>query len=90
MVKTAQRAGVEHIVSAFDARMERIIRSIDGCFEQLGAPVRISRTMTHAGLFEMNDDMRSRLGAAGNFQLLVLADVAAATTDPAEQMVVVE
>ena len=29
MVETAQRAGIEHIVSVFDARMARIFRSID-------------------------------------------------------------
>jgi acyl homoserine lactone synthase len=76
MVETAQKAGVEHIVSVFDARMARIFRSIDCQFEQLGTPVRIGKTMTYAGLFDMSRDMRSRLGAAGNFRKPVLADIA--------------
>jgi acyl homoserine lactone synthase len=74
MVEAAQRAGIEHIVSVFDARMARIFRSIDCRFEQLGTPVRIGRTMTYAGLFDMSVDMRSRLGAAGDFRSSVLAD----------------
>jgi acyl homoserine lactone synthase len=76
MVETAQQAGIEYIVSVFDARMARIFRSIDCRFEQLGTPVRIGKTMTYAGLFDMSLDMRSRLGAAGNFSETVLADAA--------------
>lgn len=76
MVETAQQAGIEHIVSVFDARMARIFRSIDCRFEQLGTPTRIGKTMTYAGLFDMSQDMRSRLGAAGNFREPVLANVA--------------
>ena len=76
MVETAQRAGIEHIVSVFDARMARIFRSIDCRFEELGTPVRIGETMSYAGLFDMSRDMRSRLGTAGNFREPVLADVA--------------
>lgn len=75
MVETAQLAGIEHIVSVFDARMARIFRSIDCRFEQLGTPARIGKTMTYTGLFDMSLDMRSRLGTAGNFREPVLADV---------------
>ncbi len=74
MVEATQHAGIEHIVSVFDARMARIFRSIDCHFEHLGTPARIGKTMTYAGLFETGDDMRSRLGAAGNFCEPVLAD----------------
>lgn len=76
MVESAQQAGIEHIVSVFDARMARIFRSIDCRFEQLGTPVRIGKTMTYAGLFDMSRDMRSRLAASGNFREPVLADAA--------------
>lgn len=74
MVEVAQRAGIEHIVSVFDARMARIFRSIDCRFEQLGTPVRIGKVMTYAGLFDIGADMRSRLGAAGDLRSSVLAD----------------
>jgi len=78
MVEVAQRAGIEHIVSVFDARMARIFRSIDCRFEQVGTPVRIGKVMTYAGLFDMSDAMRSRLGAVGDFRSSVLADGAIA------------
>jgi len=74
MVEVTQRAGIEHIVSVFDVRMARIFRSIDCRFEQVGTPVRIGKTMTYAGLFDMSDAMRSRLGAVGDFRSSVLAD----------------
>ena len=76
MVETAQQAGIDHIVSVFDARMARIFRLIDCRFEQLGTPARIGKTMTYSGLFDMSGDMWSRLGAAGNFREPVLTDVA--------------
>lgn len=74
MVEAAQRAGIDHIVSVFDARMARIFRSIDCRFEQLGTPVRIGKVMTYAGLFDMSESMRARLVAAGDFRSSVLAD----------------
>ena len=74
MVEAAQRAGIDHIVSVFDARMARIFRSIDCRFELLGTPVRIGKVMTYAGLFDMSEGMRALLGAAGDFRSSVLAD----------------
>lgn len=73
MVEAGQKAGIEHIVSVFDARMARIFRSIDCRYEQIGTPSRIGKTMTYAGLFEISDAMRERLGAAGNIEAPVLA-----------------
>lgn len=90
MVETAQQAGIEHIVSVFDARMARIFRSIDCRFEQLGTPARIGKTMTYAGLFDMSLDMRCRLGAAGNFSEPVLADAALPLQPATGQMANVE
>ncbi|RWD42766.1 acyl-homoserine-lactone synthase [Mesorhizobium sp.] len=62
LVEAAQLAGVEHIVSVFDARMARIFRTIDCPYDVIGVPTRIGRTMTYAGLFEVSDAMRRRLG----------------------------
>ena len=62
LVEAAQLAGVEHIVSVFDARMARIFRTVDCPYEVIGLPTRIGRTMTYAGLFEISDAMRQRLG----------------------------
>lgn len=73
IVEVCQRAGVEHVVSVFDARMARIFRSIDCAFDVIGTPTRIGKTMTYAGVFEMSDEMRERLGEAGNLHAPVLA-----------------
>lgn len=72
LVETAQLAGVEHIVSVFDARMARIFRAADCPYELIGIPTRIGRTMTYAGLFEISHAMRRRLGEAGGMQSQVL------------------
>ncbi|TPJ81986.1 hypothetical protein FJ434_20875 [Mesorhizobium sp. B2-5-13] len=73
IVEVCQRAGIEHVVSVFDARMARIFRSIDCAFEIIGTPTRIGKTMTYAGVFDMSDQMRERLGEAGRLYHPVLA-----------------
>jgi len=73
IVEVCQRAGIEHIVSVFDARMARIFRSINCAFEIIGTPTRIGKTMTYAGVFDMSDLMRERLGDAGELHAPVLA-----------------
>lgn len=72
LVEAAQLAGVEHIVSVFDARMARIFRAADCPYELVGTPARIGKTMTYAGLFEISDAMRRRLGNAGGLHTPVL------------------
>lgn len=74
IVEACQRAGVQHIVSVFDARMARIFRSIDCAFEVIGTPTRIGKTMTYAGVFDMSDTMRQRLADAGSLYAPVLSD----------------
>ncbi|MAW85665.1 MAG: hypothetical protein CMJ42_03945 [Phyllobacteriaceae bacterium] len=74
IVEVCQKAGVDQIVSVFDARMARIFRACDCAYEVIGTPTRIGKTMTHAGLFEMTDTMRARLGAVGKLPSSVLAD----------------
>lgn len=47
-------AGIDHIVTVYDAFLRRIIRQA-GCKEELiGEPVRFGRVMAYAGLFEIN------------------------------------
>lgn len=76
IVEVCQQAGIEHVVSVFDARMARIFRSANCPFEIIGTPTRIGKTMTYAGLFEMTDDMRGRLGTVGDLPPNVLASSA--------------
>ena len=73
IVEVCQRAGVDHIVSVFDARMARIFRSVNCAFEIIGIPTRIGKTMTYAGVFDMSVQMRERLGEAGELHGPVLA-----------------
>lgn len=72
LVEAAERAGVEHIVSVFDARMARIFRAADCPYELIGVPTRVGRVMTYAGLFEISDAMRQRLANAGGIYAPVL------------------
>lgn len=47
-------AGIDHIVTVYDAFLRRIIRQT-GCKEELiGEAVRFGRVLTYAGLFEVN------------------------------------
>ena len=56
-----------------DARMARIFRAVDCPFEVVGVPTRIGRTMTYAGLFEISDAMRRRLGSKAGLTHPVLS-----------------
>ena len=86
LVEVALLAGVEHIVSVFDARMGRIFRAVDCPYETIGVPTRIGRTMTYAGLFEISDAMRRRLGEAGRLQGPVLGAAPAGIRASAYQL----
>lgn len=86
LVEVAQLAGVEHIVSVFDARMGRIFRAVDCPYEIIGTPTRIGRTMTYAGLFEISDTMRRRLGEAGRLHSPVLGGAPAGIRPNASQL----
>lgn len=72
LVEVCQQAGIEH-VSVFDAHMVRIGRSVNCAFEIIFAQAPIGRTMTYAGVFDMSDLMRERLGNAGDLHAPVLA-----------------
>lgn len=73
IVEAAQLAGIEHVVSVFDARMARIFRAADCPYEIIGTPARIGRTMTYAGLFEISHTMRRRLGNKSGLREPVLS-----------------
>lgn len=72
IVEVAQLAGIRFVVSVFDARMIRIFRAADCPADILGEGKRIGRVMTYVGLFEINDNLRSRIAAAGTIDSSVL------------------
>ncbi len=84
IVEVCQKAGIEHIVSVFDARMARIFRTANCPFEIIGTPTRIGKTMTYAGLFDMTNDMRERLGNVGGLPPAVLANASRTRTQPGD------
>ncbi len=73
IVEVCRRAGIQHIVSVFDARMARIFHSIDCAFEVIGTPACIGKAMTYAGVSDTSDQMRERPGEAGQLHDPVLA-----------------
>ncbi len=72
IVEVAQLAGIRFVVSVFEARMIRIFRAADCPADILGEGKRIGRVMTYVGLFEINDDLRSRIATAGSHKGSVL------------------
>lgn len=86
IVEVCQHAGIEHIVSVFDARMARIFRSINCTFEIIGTPMRIGKTMTYAGIFDMSEEMHVRLAESGKLRGPVVSERRLAPTAPASSV----
>ncbi|CAN7615404.1 acyl-homoserine-lactone synthase [Devosia sp. LjRoot3] len=67
IVEVCRSAGIAQVVSVFDARMARIFRAVGCPFTPIGRPTRIGSVMTYAGIFDMTDELRAKLGRAGGF-----------------------
>ena len=66
LFETGLAAGLTHIVSVFDQRMERILTRANCAPERLAPPKPIGGVMTVAGLFEVSEAMVAGLhGASG-------------------------
>jgi acyl homoserine lactone synthase len=61
LFETGLAAGLTHVVSVFDTRMERILRRAGCLSERLAPPKAIGGVMTVAGLFEVSETMVERL-----------------------------
>lgn len=83
IVEVCQLASIDSVVSVFDARMLRIFRAADCPTNVIGTPTKIGRVMTYAGMFEISDDMRTRLARAGGINGSVLEQSAANRKDHA-------
>lgn len=57
----AVASGIEHIVSVYDLRMERILRRIGCDVERLAPPKDFGGILTIAGLFEVNETVVARV-----------------------------
>jgi acyl homoserine lactone synthase len=78
IVEVGMIAGLSFVVSVFDARMIRIFRAANCPADPVGAPQRIGKVMTYAGLFEISAEARRRIGLAGNLPEPVLEHRSAA------------
>jgi len=59
--EAAVASGIEHIVSVYDLRMERILRRIGCDIERLAPPKDFGGILTVAGLFEVNEAVCARV-----------------------------
>jgi N-acyl-L-homoserine lactone synthetase len=72
IVEVCQYAGIPYVVSVYDARMARIFKAANCPVTLIGTPTRIGKVMTYAGIFEMTDEMRHRLGRTANLSAPVV------------------
>jgi acyl homoserine lactone synthase len=67
-------AGLTEIVSVYDARMARILKSAGCPAEIIGTPQRIGGVFTYAGLFEVSEEALMRVRSAAGITEAVLQD----------------
>lgn len=73
LFEIAQKAGLNSIVSVYDAMMKRILDRAGCHAEIIGEPHHIGKVLTYAGLFEVSDAMIARIQAAGGIKKSVLS-----------------
>lgn len=64
----AERAGLQFIVSVYDAMMARVLNRAGCHAEPIGPAVRIGKAMSYAGLFEVGSEMMANLRSASGIQ----------------------
>jgi len=74
-IEIGLQAGLSHIVTVVDVRMERILRR-SGCgFERLGPPVRIGKALSVAGLITVNPAVLADIRSAHRVEKQAVAQV---------------
>ncbi len=79
VVEVGLFAGLETVVSVYDARMVRIFRRANWPAEPIGVPVQFGEVLTHAGFFEITPEARHRLGVAGGHPFPVVIGLRASS-----------
>jgi N-acyl-L-homoserine lactone synthetase len=72
IVEVGMLAGLTEVVSVYDARMARILKSAGCPAEIIGVPRRVGNVMTYAGLFEISVNMLSNIRKASGISEPVL------------------
>ena len=76
IVEVGLRAGLTFVVSVFDAKMVRIFRAAGVPADIIGRPTRVGDAMCYAGLFEISQDARQRIGnVRGRHESVLASDV---------------
>lgn len=73
IVEVGLMVGLDFVVSVFDARMVRIFRAAGCPADMIGAPQKIGKVMTYAGLFEISEAAWSAIAAAGGIDHRVIS-----------------
>ena len=72
IVEVGMLAGLTEVISVYDARMARILKTAGCPAEIIGVPQRIGSVMTYAGLFEISPKMLANIRAASGINESVL------------------
>jgi len=73
LAEIGMEAGLSHIVTVIDRRMERILKRLDCAGERLGTPKKIGKVTALAGLWSTDMEMLTKLQKAGGIKGSVLA-----------------
>ena len=73
IVEIGLMAGLDFIVSVFDASMLRVLRTAGYGPDLLGRPQKIGSVTTHAGLFDVSEEAWCRIAAVGGVSDRVFA-----------------
>lgn len=74
IVEVGLKAGLQFVVSVYDARMARILKHAGCPAEVIGTPQRIGKVMTYAGLFEISAAMLASIHKASGLASFVLEE----------------
>ncbi len=73
IVEVGLAVGLSFVVSVFDARMVRIFRAAQCPADMIGAPQKIGKVMTYAGLFDISEEAWGAIASAGGISDRVIS-----------------
>jgi len=74
LVEMGMGAGIEFIVSVYDARMSRIFKRANCAADIIGGPMKIGTVPTFAGLFDINADRWRSIASVADIRQPVIAN----------------
>lgn len=74
IVEVGMLAGLQSVVSVYDARMKRVLQTAGCPATQIGTPKKIGKVTTYAGLFAIDVAMLERIRCASGIRGSVLED----------------